>query len=76
MKTSRLVGAIVTALVLLMATMAMGLSQTTYVQTVTKATLVDGTTFTLASSANPSVYGTSVTFTATIPTTPPARSSF
>ena len=69
MKTSRLVGAIVTALVLLMATMAMGQSQTTYVQTVTKATLVDGTTFTLASSANPSAYGTSVTFTATIPTT-------
>ena len=53
MKTSRFVGAIVTALVLLMATMAMGQSQTTYVQTVTKTNLVDGTTFTLASSANP-----------------------
>jgi Bacterial Ig-like domain (group 3)/MBG domain (YGX type) len=65
MKHSKLLGAI-TAIVLLMASMAFGQSQTTYVQTVTKATLTPGTNFVLASSANPSIYGANVTFTGTL----------
>jgi hypothetical protein len=66
MKNSRLVGAIANLIVLLMATMASGQSSTTFNQTVNKAALVNGTNFVLASSANPSVYGSSVTLTATL----------
>ena len=57
MKNSRLVGAIASLIVLLMATMAFGQSSTTFNQTVNKATLINGTNFVLTSSANPSVYG-------------------
>jgi hypothetical protein len=66
MKNSRLVGAIASLIVLLMATMAFGQSSTTFNQTVNKAALVNGTNFVLTSSANPSVYGSSVTLTATL----------
>src|SRR6266536_738318 len=66
MKNSRFVGAITSMIVLLMATMAFGQSSTTYNQTVNKATLINGTNFVLTSSANPSVYGASVTFTTTL----------
>lgn len=61
------VSAILSVFVLLMATMAFGQSSTTYNQTVNKASLPPGPgSFTLASSANPSVYGTNVIFTATV----------
>ena len=66
MKNSRLIGAIASMIVLLMATLAFGQSSTTFNQTVDKATLINGTNFVLTSSANPSVYGSSVTFTATL----------
>jgi hypothetical protein len=66
MKNSRLVGAIASMIVLLMATLAFGQSSTTFNQTVNKATLINGTNFVLTSSANPSVYGSSVTFTSTL----------
>lgn len=66
MKNSRLVGAIAGMIVLLMATLAFGQSSTTFTQTVNKAGLVNGTNFVLTSSANPSTYGASVTFTATL----------
>ena len=66
MKNSRLVGAIASMIVLLMATMAFGQSSTTFNQTVNKATLINGTNFVLTSSANPSVYGSNVTFTSTL----------
>jgi hypothetical protein len=56
-------------IVLLMATMAFGQSSTTYNQTVNKATLINGTNFVLTSSANPSVYGSNVTFTSTLTAT-------
>ena len=66
MKHSKIVGAIVSMIVLLIATMAFGQSSTTYNQTVNKATLINGTNFVLTSSANPSVYGSSITFTSTL----------
>ena len=46
--------------------MAFSQSQTTYNQVVDKAALVPGTNFNLTSSANPSIYGANVTFTATL----------
>jgi hypothetical protein len=58
--------AIVTTIVLLMATMAFGQSSTTFTQTVNKATLTNGTNFVLTSSKNPSTWGDNVTFTATL----------
>ena len=66
MKISKLAGTIVAVLVLLMSTMAFSQSQTTYNQVVNKAALVPGTNFNLTSSANPSIYGANVTFTATL----------
>jgi hypothetical protein len=51
---------------LLLATMSFGQSFTTFSQTVNKASLTNGTNFILSSSTNPSVYGSSVTYTATL----------
>ena len=69
MRISRLKTTVVAVVVLLMATMAFGQSSTTFNQVVNKAAPVPGTTFVLASSANPSIYGSSVTFTATLTAT-------
>jgi hypothetical protein len=66
MKKSKLTGAIAIMVVFLMATMAFGQSTTTYNQVVNKAPIVVGTNLVLATSGTPSVYGSSVTFTATM----------
>jgi hypothetical protein len=51
---------IASMIMLLMATLAFGQSSTTFNQTVNQATLINGTNFVQTSSANPSVYGSSV----------------
>lgn len=65
MRRSKL-GAAICVLFLLMSTVAFAQSFTTYTQTVNKASLTNGTDFILTSSTNPSTWGTSVTFTATL----------
>jgi len=67
MKKTKFTSAIVVLIVLMMATLAFGqVSQTTYNQVVNKAPLVVGTNLVLATSGTPTVYGSSVTFTATV----------